>query len=156
MSNDVRVERTGWRCEEISKRHRLWGYNCPAVDLDFLVSEYNHSKPVALIEYKEIHAQLPDFNNLHPTHKTLMALADGFNKGALPFMIVFYCSQNWFFKVFPINDVAKILYGHIAGMEITEKRFVTSLYRLRKIALTIDDKKIINALNDTLPFWETA
>lgn len=30
-------ERTGWRDEEISARHRIWGVNCPAVDLDFLM-----------------------------------------------------------------------------------------------------------------------
>ena len=34
-------ERTGWRDEEISRRHRLYGVSCPMIDIDFLVSE-NH------------------------------------------------------------------------------------------------------------------
>ena len=48
----VRQERTNWRDQELSARHRTWGFNCPAVDLDFLMVEYNIGKPVGLIEYK--------------------------------------------------------------------------------------------------------
>jgi hypothetical protein len=32
-------------------------FNCPAVDLDFVMAEHNHGLPVALIEYKERHAK---------------------------------------------------------------------------------------------------
>ena len=49
-------ERTGWRDERISQRHRLWGVECQAIDLDFLLveyrSEYDDIRPVAIIEYK--------------------------------------------------------------------------------------------------------
>jgi hypothetical protein len=48
----VRRERTEWRDLELSKRHREWGLNCPAVDIDFLMVEYYYGKPVALIDYK--------------------------------------------------------------------------------------------------------
>lgn len=31
----VRKERTEWRDLSLSKRHRRWGWDCPAVDLGF-------------------------------------------------------------------------------------------------------------------------
>ena len=34
---EVRPERTGWRDEKLSQRHRMWGWDCPAVDIDFLL-----------------------------------------------------------------------------------------------------------------------
>lgn len=34
-------ERTGWRDENLSRRHREWGFHCPAVDLGFLLIEYD-------------------------------------------------------------------------------------------------------------------
>ena len=35
---EVRQERSGWRDMRLSERHRRWGWNCPAVDLDHLRS----------------------------------------------------------------------------------------------------------------------
>jgi len=32
---------------QLSDRHRQWGDDCPMVDLDFLMCEYNHGVPVA-------------------------------------------------------------------------------------------------------------
>ena len=54
MSDDstVKKERNGWRDEAISLRHRLWGWDCPCVDIDFLLIEFDKSLPVALVEYK--------------------------------------------------------------------------------------------------------
>ena len=48
---EVRQERTGWRDEALSKRHRDWGWDCPAIDIDFLMIEYDKGKSVALVEY---------------------------------------------------------------------------------------------------------
>jgi len=143
---EVRQERTGWRCEEISKRHREWGYNCPAVDLDFMVVEYNYGKPVALIEYKDKHAKLPSLD--HPTIKALAALADGYKK-PLPFFIAIYCPEDWWFRVIPINEIAKKIYK--GKTELTEKRFVKSLYLIRNIALSDQDVQAINKLKDITP-----
>ena len=66
----VRRERSGWRDEWISKRHRLWGFDCPAVDIDFLMLEYDRSVPCALIEYKEQHAR--PVNLKHPDRKSVV------------------------------------------------------------------------------------
>jgi hypothetical protein len=53
----VRQERTGWRDQEISERHRLWGASCPVVDLDFLLTEIHVGEPMALVEYKHFGAR---------------------------------------------------------------------------------------------------
>ncbi len=142
---EVREERTGWRCEEISRRHRTWGYNCPGVDLDFLIAEYNHGKPVALIEYKHKRAQTPIIT--HPTYQALIALADGYSGGSLPCLIVFYCPEAWTFKVKALNESAKKHFGHIEDEIITEQRFVRGLYLLRKKVLSDEDELAISKLN---------
>lgn len=43
----VRQERTGWQ----------WGASCPAVDLDFLLTEIHVGEPAALVEYKHFRAR---------------------------------------------------------------------------------------------------
>ena len=142
----VREERSGWRCEDISRRHREWGYNCPAVDLDFVVAEYNHGKPVALVEYKHKSARPPDVG--HPTYAALVALADGYVGGAIPCMIVTYCPENWWFEVLPLNERAREHYQHVSqGERLTEQRFVTSLYLLRKRSLSDSDRAAIASLS---------
>ena len=146
----VRQERTGWRCEAISRRHREWGYNCPAVDLDFVVAEYNYGKPVALIEYKEQRAAPPDTQ--HPTYQALIALADGYGGGAIPCLIAVYCTEQWSFKVFPLNDAARRHYACLRVDEIlSEQRFVRSLYLLRKAVLSKEDELAIARLNTVVP-----
>ena len=50
----VRLNQTGWRDEWISNRHRTWGFDCPATDIDFLMVEYTNRNPIALIEYKTV------------------------------------------------------------------------------------------------------
>ncbi len=140
-------ERTGWRDESISRRHRDWGFNCPAVDLDFLVAEYNIGKPVALIEYKRYTAQVP--NVLHPTYRALSDLADKYSDGSLPFLIAFYWPDIWAFRIHPVNPCAK---GHFyEGEMLTERQFVYRLYRLRSLVLT---DHLMKSLNDVLPITE--
>jgi len=137
----VRAERTGWRDQEISARHRVWGFNCPAVDLDFLMVEYNLGKPVGLIEYK--HHQAWEPNLKHPTYRALTELAE---LAALPFLIAFYWPDVWAFRITPVNGLAQ---SHFQDGEIlTERAFVTRLYRMR--ALVIRDAVLLQ-LNDELP-----
>jgi len=127
----VRQERTGWRDGAISARHRHWGFNCPAVDLDFLVVEYNVGKPVALIEYKHNAARLPDLK--HATYRALATLADGYRE-PLPFVVAFYWPDIWAFRITPVNATAR---RHFADDEmLCERDFVRRLYRLRRLTLT--------------------
>lgn len=124
MTPPVRQERTGWRDLDLSKRHRMWGFNCPAVDLDFLMVEYNLGKPVGLIEYKHFKAQPPNLK--HPTYRALVTLATMAN---LPFMIAFYWPGIWAFRVIPVNEKAKESFK--LNEELTEQEFVRRLYAMR-------------------------
>ena len=50
---EVRPERTGWRDEALDILLKKHGMEQPD---SFLVTEYNYGKSVAIIEYKDIHA----------------------------------------------------------------------------------------------------
>ena len=151
----VTQERNGWRDEEISRRHRLWGVSCAAVDLDFLMLEFNYQEPIALVEYKHIKASL---HTLHAgRYEALRKLCDGFHRehnGAfrhepIPCLIARYNPADWSFVVTPLNDRARAHYSHCAGDTLTEQRFVRSLHLLRKAVLTEEDESAISALNST-------
>lgn len=121
-------ERTGWRDEWISRRHREWGFNCPAVDLDFLMVEYNLGAPVALVEYKYIAAREPDLR--HPTYRALRILADA---AGLPFFVAFYNKEPCWFRVSPVNEAALSLFD--VGEVMSEYDYVRKLYQIRSAAI---------------------
>jgi hypothetical protein len=151
--NEWRTERTGWRDAELSKRHGFWGFNCPAVDLDFVMMEYNHGKPCALVEYKHINARPIDPN--HATYRALVALSDGYCCGPLPCFVARYDPSDWTFTVHPLNDRARAHYVHCVGVTLTEQRFVRSLHLLRKSVLTAEDEAAIAALHGAAHRAET-
>lgn len=142
----TRQERTGWRDASLSARHREWGFNCPAVDLDFLMVEYNIGKPVGLIEYKHHLARSPNIQ-----HATYRALAELANVSQLPFLIAFYWPDIWAFRTHPVNAIALNWFAH--GELITEYEFVRRLYRMRRRVLT---RELESILKQTLPEEETA
>lgn len=133
-------ERTGWRDLEISSRHRQWGFNCPSVDLDFLMVEYNLGKPVAIVEYKRFTAQYPNLN--HPTYRALNDLANSAN---IPFFIAFYYPTIWAFKVLPVNETSMEFYS---DKVYTELQYVEILYKIRSKSI---EKFVLNKLNNQLP-----
>lgn len=155
--NSWRTERTGWRDAALSERHRLWGFNCPAVDLDFVMLEYNYGAPCALVEYKHKNAQTPDTH--HATYRALVLLADGHHKltngkythAPLPCFIATYDPESWSFNVLPLNETARKHYTHCTGKTLSEQRFVRSLHLLRKSVLTAADEQAIGALKGDTP-----
>ena len=144
----TRKERTNWRDERISARHRDWGFNCPAVDLDFLMVEYNHGLPVGLVEYKSYQARMPSYD--HATYRALSALATGYSRvidgtrvhDPLPFLLVFYWADQWTFRVHPVNSEAKKHYSNPELM--SEYDYVTRLYKLRRLTLAGELKHKLN------------
>lgn len=125
---DVRRERTGWRDEALSARHRAWGWDCPMVDIDFLVAEYDAKEPVAIIEYKSEYAAPQRATNA--SYQVLIKLATWAH---IPFFNVRYaCDFSWW-KVTPLNGFAKDVQP--VRCEVDEREFVTFLYRLRGRAL---------------------
>ncbi len=142
-ANGVALERTGWRDQAISQRHRKWGVSCPAVDLDFLLVEYNLGAPIALVEYKHERAYLPDPR--HATYRALRNLCDHYSPDPLPFLVAFYWPDCWAFRVHPMNDTAREGYAEEECM--TEREYVARLYGLRKLAIT---RQVLSTLNDRL------
>lgn len=142
-----RAERTGWRDSALSERHGHWGFNCPAVDLDFVMMEYNHGKPSALVEYKHKSAKKPDLT--HATYRALVDLADNYGPGPLPCFVAIYDPEDWSFIVIPLNGRAKQHYKHCENERLSERRFVRSLHLLRKSVLSAADESAITQLCDT-------
>jgi hypothetical protein len=120
----VTPERTGWRDMNLSERHRLWGWDCPAVDLDFLFLEYDKGKAVAIVEYKHERAkpQMP----LHPTYQAMRDLAD---RAGVPFFACRYKNDFSEFLVVPLNGNAKSVLP--ARTAMTEAGWVSFLYQIR-------------------------
>lgn len=117
-------ERSGWRDERISRRHRDWGWDCPVVDIDWLVAEYDHAKPVAIIEYK--HEQAPPIQLNSVNCRVLAALGD---MARLPVFIVRYADDFSWLRIAPLNALAKQWLPQRA--ELSEPDFVALLYRVR-------------------------
>jgi len=135
-SNEQHFKRDAW----LSGRHRTWGYNVPAMDLDFLMVEYDKCVPKGIIDYKHEHALL-DLTNVGA--KTLCNLG---NMASIPAFIVQYGhskQDGWwgevaedsvpFFVVWPLNEHAsRFMVTHQFKTEqIDEVAFVEFLYELR-------------------------
>ena len=130
-NRQVAPERTGWRDEQISLRHRHWGFDCPAVDLDFLMVEYDSGKVCAIVEYKNEFAAVQ--YSSHPSYKAIRGLA---NKAKIPFFACRYSSDFSSWKVTPINHYASKYLTE--PVELSEKGWVELLYRIRGRVLKTD------------------
>ena len=120
----VKAERTGWRDMALSERHRRWGWDCPAVDLDFLFLEYDRGKAVALVEYK--HEKAPPQYVSHPTYQAMIDLG---TRASVPVFAVRYANDFAWFRVRALNEIGK---EWLAAMcEMNEEEWVTFLYRIR-------------------------
>ena len=124
MIAEVTQERTGWRDQEISARHRKWGYDCPALDIDFLLLEYDQGKAAAIVEFKNEHAA--SIRMGHPGIQALIGLADAAN---IPMFLVRYADNfSWYF-VTPGNTKAQEYVPQ--ATKLTEPEWVQLLYRCR-------------------------
>jgi hypothetical protein len=135
------IERTHSRDLFMSKRHRLWGGNCPGADLDFLLVEYDQGIPMALVEYKkEFETWLKDDVNIR-------AVANLGDMADIPALVAVYMHRDecWCdidhysgygttnerhvqFDVVPLNTKAAHL---VQASSMSERAFVDLLYRLR-------------------------
>jgi hypothetical protein len=143
-SDGVRQERTDWRDERISHRHREWGFDCPAVDVDFLMVEYDRGLPVGIVDYKHYKAREPVLDG--PSYRAIKALADGYRPGPLFFIVAFYWPDIWSFQTLLVNEAAKTDFEHRKLM--TEREFVSRLYRARR-RVTVG--QVASILCDELP-----
>lgn len=173
-------ERSGWRDQEISLRHRKWGFNCPCTDLDFMLLEYNHGAPVAVVDYKHHEKQKPldgmddnaikamsnlfDERVVDLARDALEALDNRDSEAArgyikviadrgqnLPFFVARYWPGIWAFKVLAMNEPAKRWLRGGDWVPMSELTWVTGLYRMRQIAIDIRDKRYLDRLNTVMP-----
>jgi hypothetical protein len=138
-------ERSGWRDQEISLRHRKWGFDCCATDLDFLMLEFNHGIPVALVDYK--HHKKPDpLDGMHKNAiKAMSSLRDDLGQ-SIPFLIARYWPEpdrDWAFEALPMNDAAREWITEDDWRPMTEVRWVRGLYAMRKLAIDIRDRNLL-------------
>ena len=124
----VKPERTQWRDLALSARHRQWGWDCPAVDIDFLLIEYCYSEPAALIEYKKENAPEP-----MPDNQSYRALTTLGNRAELPVFLVRYTPDFAKFTVVTLNQKARDVLPLTTDM--TERQYVDFLYSLRGLPL---------------------
>ena len=131
-------ERSGWRDLEFSKHHRLWGHDCPMIDIDFLCCEYDQGNPRALIEYKHTNALAENYNQ--PNYKTLIRLGE---IAQLPVFNVRYSAD---FKEYGVTPLNKYAVTHLPNpMAMNEKEYVTFLYKLRGRPLPEEVEDEINS-----------
>jgi hypothetical protein len=117
-------ERCGWRDELISERHRTWGADAPATDVDFLLVEFDRAEPAALVEYK--HEAARPCNPNKPVFRALASLA---TRAGIPCLAVRYRNAFDIFVVHPLNDLARRYVQ--PGQRMTEREYVGLLYELR-------------------------
>jgi len=137
VQKKVKKERTGWRDYGLSERHRRWGWDCPAVDLDFLMLEYDRGKAVAIVEYK--HELAPQQYASHPSYQAIIDLG---NRAGLPVFACRYSSDYSWFRVVPLNKIAKEWLLEVKKM--SESEWVAFLYKLRGYDLPRD---VIESMN---------
>ena len=150
-SNERQFKRDAW----LSGRHRVWGRDVPAMDLDFILAEYDRCVPIALIDYKHERATI----NLESANiRTLTALGD---MAGIPAFIVQYGHSHqsgWshffeevpedsvpWFQIIPLN-----VYAHGADLpsndnntRLSELVFVSWLYEMRGRKIPQDIVSII-------------
>ncbi len=141
---DVKQENLGWRDESISRRHRLYGYNLPCVDIDFMVIEYLRNMPVAIIDYKHERAII-DANNLSSGVQAQVNLA---NMAKLPAFVVQYEENFKWFWIIPLNSFAKDIVHKVTtydDLEVNEERYIKFLHYLRGVKMTDQEWSEIKA-----------
>src|SRR5262245_54673067 len=127
----AKPEMTGFRGEDLSQWHRTLGFDFPAVDIDFLLLEYDSGFPCALVEYKQLHGK--PIVKSHPSFQALRSLCE---PAKIPFFVVRYKldEREKTFIVYPMNTYA---WAHCADTRriMGETEFVRLLGKLR-------DKKV--------------
>ena len=121
---NVAPERSGWRDLELSQRHRDWGFNAPAVDVDYFLA-YDNGKAAAMIEYKHARARGQDF-----TSRNYQAFVDVATRAGIPAFSARYYPPTFWFRVTPLNLLAA-KFVSLDYADMSELDYVTLYYHIR-------------------------
>lgn len=155
-SDGVRLERTGYRDDalndrvitwgegfvapdlrmkdvpgSISDRHHDYGDDCPIVNLDFLLLDYDLCKPVALADFKK-RSYLDRITHGKDGASILATIALA-NLAKVPFFVIYY-DRSYQFKVVAKNPLAlEAVQTHLGDRSLlSEVEFVSFLYAIRR------------------------
>lgn len=121
----ITKERTGWRDEGISNRHREWGVGCTATDFDFLLLEYEFGEPSAIVEYKNEHAAPQYSSNVQ--YRALVKLG---NSAKIPVIVCRYSDDYSHYVAVALNKYAREFIPN-GRAEFDEAGWVKLLYDIR-------------------------
>lgn len=147
----VAPERNRIRDNGLNDRHREWGWNCPAMDIDFMMVEFSSGLPMALCEYKHEHAGR--INTKHPSIKAMVSLA---NASRIPAFLCRYADDYSWFDVHCLNKCATDAVMATKARpdaqiyRMTEYEWVQVLYRVRGLALQPYIAKKLNGYAEPL------
>ena len=134
----AKAEKYGFRDLRLSSRHRLYGADCPMVDIDFLGVEYFSKTPKAIIEYKHIREIKPEWTQAN--YQTLINLG---NMADLPVYVTLYDPDRWAFQVHAGNALAQRIINN--PTVLNEQRYYAFLCYLRGIE---PQENILRTLNE--------
>lgn len=111
---------------DVMARHRQWGVNVPAVDVDGVLVEYDMGVPCALIELK--HEQAKPVRVSDPNIVALTTLASA-RSYEIPMYVTRFRRDPWEFSVSPFNPSAeRFLQG---SRRFDERGYVHFLHAVR-------------------------
>ena len=116
------------RTDLLSDRHRIWGFGCPATDLDLVMIEYDQGIAFAVIEYKAgLERKLTEGERW-----SLRAIKDLADRADLPAYVVKFEDDPWRFHVQPLGarGAGQLPMGDHDRV-LTEQEYVDFLYQLR-------------------------
>lgn len=121
--------------KSISARHRKWGDDCPATNIDMTLIEYDRCIPVAIVDIKMRRNLDADSLKRELTSANGKTQANLATKADLPFYIVGYTPDWKNYVILPGNKIASIKMSQHFGSEtsniISEHDYVSFLYALR-------------------------
>lgn len=134
--SEVKKENTFWRNGKLSQRHREWGIDCSATDIDALIfleyqqNGYRNVRNSAIVEYKSVHAK-------ETSPSQIIALDNLSMQAMLPFWLTRYSDDLSRYWVTPTNDLAKKILS--ATCELSEEEYVKLMYTIRGFSTVPDN-----------------
>ena len=124
MPEEVWTERITFNNEDIWQRLNRYGFYKNETVIGFLTFEHKDGKMIAIIEYKNEHAQTQ-----YASHPTYRAMIDLGNRAGIPVIACRYSDDYSSYMAVPLNAKAREYIPN--RTEYDERGWVKELYRMR-------------------------